>query len=248
MTVLGLCCCAGLFSSWGEQGLLSRCGVRASHCGGFSRFGAQALGHRDFSSCSSQALSTGLMVVAHGLTCSAARGIFPEQELNLSPALAGRLSTTAPLGKPWWFSNCIILSVFQLAFSCKKELVLSLHLCMYSFISIIRALDCILLSSDPLLSNISIAKLSQIWSVGDHLSCVVLLRLCRSLSIFLFSTTGRYCSLILYFTCPTPGISQFARVLVLFRAEWYSEVSIWMSAVLIAIGVSLYPGILGGHS
>ena len=144
--------------------------------------------------------------------------------------------------------DSVFLSVFQLAFCCKKELVLSLRLWMYSFISIIRPLDCILLSSDPLLSNISIARLSQIWSVGDHLSCVVLLRLCRSLNIFLFTSTGRYCSLILCFTCPTPGISQFARVLVLFRVEWYSEVSIWMSAVLIAIGVSLYPGILGGHS
>ena len=34
----------GLLSSCGKQGLLSSCGVRASHCGGFSCFGAQALG------------------------------------------------------------------------------------------------------------------------------------------------------------------------------------------------------------
>ena len=43
-----------LFSRLGEQGLLSSCGARASHCGGFS-CGAQALGFLAFSSCSSRA-------------------------------------------------------------------------------------------------------------------------------------------------------------------------------------------------
>ena len=33
-----------LFSSCGKPGLFSSCGVWASHCGGFSCFGAQALG------------------------------------------------------------------------------------------------------------------------------------------------------------------------------------------------------------
>ena len=51
----------------------------------------------------------GSVVVAHGPSCSVACGIFPDQGLNLwSPALAGRLSTTAPPGKP--------LSVFYLSF------------------------------------------------------------------------------------------------------------------------------------
>ena len=56
--------CAGsswlleLFSSCSERGLLSSCGVRASHCGHFSCCGVQALGRVGFSSC------------AHGLsTC-----------------------------------------------------------------------------------------------------------------------------------------------------------------------------------
>ena len=56
--------CAGsswlleLFSSCIERGLLSSCGVRASHCGHFSCCGVQALGRVGFSSC------------AHGLrTC-----------------------------------------------------------------------------------------------------------------------------------------------------------------------------------
>ena len=39
------------FSRCGEWGLLSSCGVLASHCGGFSFCGAQALGHMGFSSC-----------------------------------------------------------------------------------------------------------------------------------------------------------------------------------------------------
>ena len=34
----------GLFSSCGELRLLSSCGAQASHCGGFSRCGAEALG------------------------------------------------------------------------------------------------------------------------------------------------------------------------------------------------------------
>ena len=34
--MLGHCCCAGLFSSCGKQGLLSSFGMRASHCEGFS--------------------------------------------------------------------------------------------------------------------------------------------------------------------------------------------------------------------
>ena len=43
MAVLGLRCCARVFFSCGEQGLLC-CGVRASHCHGFSCCGARALG------------------------------------------------------------------------------------------------------------------------------------------------------------------------------------------------------------
>ena len=44
MAVLGLRCCMQGCSRCGKQGLLSRCGVQASHCGGFSCFRAQALG------------------------------------------------------------------------------------------------------------------------------------------------------------------------------------------------------------
>ena len=41
---LGLCCYVRAFSSYGEQGLLSSCGLRASHCGGFSCCRTQASG------------------------------------------------------------------------------------------------------------------------------------------------------------------------------------------------------------
>ena len=41
----------GPFSSCGEQGLLSSCSVRASHCGGFFCCGAQALQLIGINSC-----------------------------------------------------------------------------------------------------------------------------------------------------------------------------------------------------
>ena len=39
------------FFSCGKQGLLSSCNTLASHCGGSTCNGAQALGHTGFSSC-----------------------------------------------------------------------------------------------------------------------------------------------------------------------------------------------------
>ena len=64
LAVLGLRCCAWAFSS---------CGARASQCGGFSCCGARALGARTS------------VAVAHGLSCSVACGIFPDQGSNLCP-------------------------------------------------------------------------------------------------------------------------------------------------------------------
>ena len=49
------------------------CGARASHCGGFSGCGARALG------------AWASVAVAHGLSCSAACGIFPDQGWNPCP-------------------------------------------------------------------------------------------------------------------------------------------------------------------
>ena len=53
LAVLGICCCMWGLSSYGDRGLLFV--AWASHCGGFSCCGAQALEHEDFSGCGSQA-------------------------------------------------------------------------------------------------------------------------------------------------------------------------------------------------
>ena len=56
LAVLGLCCCVRAFSSFEEQRLLSDCGMRASHWGGFSCCRVQALGRVGLSSCGSPVL------------------------------------------------------------------------------------------------------------------------------------------------------------------------------------------------
>ena len=55
LTALGLCCCMWTFSSCIEQGLLSSCCARVSHCSGFSCCRVQLLGCTGFSSCGAQA-------------------------------------------------------------------------------------------------------------------------------------------------------------------------------------------------
>jgi len=74
------------FSSCGEQGPFYSWHVRASHCDGFSCCGAEVLG------------SQASVAVAHGLSCSAVCGIFPDQEPAF-PALAGRFLISGPPGK-----------------------------------------------------------------------------------------------------------------------------------------------------
>ena len=61
------------FSSCSEWGLLSSCSVPASHCCGFSCYGAPAQGVQASAN------------VAHGLSCCMACGMFPAQGLNLCP-------------------------------------------------------------------------------------------------------------------------------------------------------------------
>ena len=83
LAALGLGCCARAFSRCVKKGLLSICAVQASHCGviSFRSTGSRACG---CSSCSSRAPDHRLSsVVAHGLSCSAACGILPDQGLNL---------------------------------------------------------------------------------------------------------------------------------------------------------------------
>ena len=68
LTVLDLCCCMQTFWVVVSGGTLSSCGVRASHSGVFSFGGTRAS-----------------VVVACGLSCSTAYGIFPDQGTNLCP-------------------------------------------------------------------------------------------------------------------------------------------------------------------
>ena len=75
-----------LYLHWVEATL--RYGAQASHCGGFSCYGAQAL-ERRLSSCGSRAQ------LLRGMWDLPRPGLEP-----VSPALAGRFSTTAPPGKP----------------------------------------------------------------------------------------------------------------------------------------------------
>ena len=80
----------GLFSSCGDQGLLSSCSALASHCGSFSCCGAQTLEH-GLSSCGAWAQ------LPHGMW------EFPRQGIeSVSPTVAGRFFTTKPPGKPWY--------------------------------------------------------------------------------------------------------------------------------------------------
>ena len=74
--VLGLCYCVWALSSCDEWGLLS--------CGGFS-------------CCEARAPEHGLSGWVHGLSCSAACGIFQGQGSNPCPSvLVGGFSTTGP--------------------------------------------------------------------------------------------------------------------------------------------------------
>ena len=77
----GLRCCVG-FSVVEVCGGHSSCGVQASHCGGFSCCGAQTLGHVGSVVMVPKLWNTGPIVVAYGLSCSAACGIFLDKGSN----------------------------------------------------------------------------------------------------------------------------------------------------------------------
>ena len=61
------------------------CSEWASHCGGFSCCGARALGVWASVVVARGLYSADSVVVAHGLSCSTACGIFPDQGLNPYP-------------------------------------------------------------------------------------------------------------------------------------------------------------------
>ena len=62
--------------------LVSGCGARASHCGGFSCRGAWLQGEQALLVAACRLQGVGSVVVAHGLSCSEACGIFMDQGLN----------------------------------------------------------------------------------------------------------------------------------------------------------------------
>ena len=96
------------FASLWQTGAALGCDARASCCGGFSGYRARAAGAWASAvvQAGSAVVACGLwgmwasVVVAQGLSYSAACGIFLDQGSNLCPlALAGRLLSTAPPGK-----------------------------------------------------------------------------------------------------------------------------------------------------
>ena len=118
LAALGLHCCAWAFSSCGEQGLLSSCSLRASHCGSFSCCRAPALEPANFSSCGSQALERGLSGCGTWALLSHSIGNLPGPGIKpMSPA--GRFSTTATPGKSWssifYFLQELSLCIHSLA-------------------------------------------------------------------------------------------------------------------------------------
>ena len=111
LAVLGLCCCTGISLVVESRGPLSSCDAWASHCNGFSCYGAQVLGFMSLSSCDSKTLEHRLNSCSAPaqLLCNmwdlSGSGIEP-----VSPALAGGFFTTEPPGKP--------PGVFFLSFGC----------------------------------------------------------------------------------------------------------------------------------
>ena len=63
-------------------GLLSSCHAQASHCGALSRWGAQASIVVGSVGVAPRLQSTDSIGAVHGLSCSAAYGIFPDQGSN----------------------------------------------------------------------------------------------------------------------------------------------------------------------
>ena len=88
-------CAARAFSGCGESGLLSSCSLWVSHCSGFYCCGAQTLGHKASVVAAPGLESTGLIVVAHGLSCSTICGIFLDQGSN--PCLLHQHVDSLPL-------------------------------------------------------------------------------------------------------------------------------------------------------
>ena len=101
----------GLFSSCGGWGLLSSCGVRASHCRGFSCCRARAPGHVVSVEAVRGLQSTGSIVLVHGPSCSATCGIFPDQKSN--PCLPHWQTDSLALSHQESPLRCFIISILR---------------------------------------------------------------------------------------------------------------------------------------
>ena len=103
MAFLGLCCCAGFFSSCGKQGLLSSCGLWISVCRSFY-CGAQALGHEGFTHCVTWAQQRGSWAPEHRLNgCGAWAELLHLSNPRIKPtslALAGGFFTLSHQRSP----------------------------------------------------------------------------------------------------------------------------------------------------
>ena len=115
LAILHLHCCVWAFSSCLEHGC-SGCGAQASHGGGFSCCRAQALGCGPFVVAAHGLESTGSVVMAQGLSCSMASGIFLDQGLN--PCLSHQQADFLLLffnhwvtreALPSWYNNKILI-------------------------------------------------------------------------------------------------------------------------------------------
>ena len=94
-----------LFCSCSSQGLLSSWGALASHCGGFSCWGAWALEWEIFGSCGSQVLEHRLNSCGAWVQLLCGIRDFPRPGIKpLSTVLAGRVFTTEPGKSPFLFS------------------------------------------------------------------------------------------------------------------------------------------------
>ena len=101
VAVLGLCSCVWAFTSFGKLGLLSSCGVPASHCSGCSCCWAQAPGHVGSVAGTHRLQSKGSVVVVHELSCPGSMWNLPRPGIELmSLALTGRFFTTGIPVKP----------------------------------------------------------------------------------------------------------------------------------------------------
>ena len=119
-----------LFASCSEQGLLSS-GARSSQSAGFSCCGAWAAGYVGSAVMTPGLQSTGSTVTVHGLSCSMARGFFPDQGSN--KCLLHWQTDSLPLshqGSPQLlFLNCLLfLSILSVFTSCLFKFCCQMHI------------------------------------------------------------------------------------------------------------------------